>query len=321
MPSLMSTAISSTVPVPFSKSLGQSSHRALIWALGLSLLIHAGLLTLKWAAPATFDRLFESTTLEVVLVNSRSKNAPDAPMALAQVNLAGGGQVPGSTLQTSPFSAQTVNAKAPELQQVEQKIEALKNEQQRLVEQLKQELFQLSSQSPLKSNQDKSADALAERKKELSHQLAQIEKQTEALQGGPKKRYIGPATQEVSFARYYDKMRRMIEVTGTENFPQAAGHKLYGQLTMVITLNNKGQVLSTEVASGSGLLGLDQRAQAIVRGAAPFGTFTPEMNKQADQLVVVTRFQFARDEKLETQMMAPNSSMPLKQTQTLQPIH
>ena len=64
----------------------QGSHRALLWALGLSLVFHAGLLSLKWAAPDTFDRIFETNTLEVVLVNSSSKNAPDSPLALAQVN-------------------------------------------------------------------------------------------------------------------------------------------------------------------------------------------------------------------------------------------
>jgi protein TonB len=300
-------------------SLHQSSHRALAWALGLSLVFHAVLLTVKWVSPATFDRLFETNTLEVVLVNSRSKNAPDTALALAQVNLAGGGNAPGSSLQTSPYSVQTDPAQTPELQQVEQKIEALKNEQQRLVQQLKQALFQLNSESPLSNTDAKTADALAERKKELTHQLAQIEKQSQSVQGGPKKRYIGPATQEVSFARYYDKMRRTIELTGTENFPQAAGQKLYGQLTMVISLDNKGRVLNTEVASGSGQLALDQRAQAIVRGASPFGAFTPDMNKQADQLVVVTRFQFARDETLETNMLAPVSSRPLQQTRPLQP--
>jgi len=300
-------------------SFHQSSHRALVWALGMSMVLHAGLLTLKWASPATFDRIFETNTLEVVLVNSRSKNAPDTPLALAQVNLAGGGQVPGSSLQTSPYSAQTADANTPDLQQVEQKIEVLKNEQQRLVQQLKQELFQLSAHSPLQNHEDKSADALTERKKELTHQLAQIEKQSQALQAGPKKRYIGPASKEVSFARYYDKMRRTIELTGTENFPQAGGQKLYGQLTMVITLDKQGRVLNTEVASGSGQLALDQRAQAIVRGASPFGAFTTEMNKQADQLVVVTRFQFARDETLETKMLAPHSSMPLQRALTTPP--
>ncbi len=299
-------------------TLKQGPHQALMWALGLSLIFHAGLLTLKWADPATFKRIFETNTLEVVLVNSRSKNAPDAPLALAQVNLAGGGQVPGTRLQTSPFTAQAANNNTPDLQQLEQKIASLQNEQQRLVQQLQQELHQLNAPNTPETIDAKAENALAERKKQLVQQLAHIEKQSQALQAGPKKRYIGPATKEVSFARYYDKMRRTIEVTGTENFPQAAGQMLYGQLTMVITLNNKGQVLNTEVASGSGQFILDQRAQAIVRGASPFGAFTSDMKKVADQLVVVTRFQFARDETLETKMLAPDSNAALKQAIEIQ---
>jgi hypothetical protein len=34
------------------------------------------------------------------------------------------------------------------------------------------------------------------------------------------------------------------------------------------------------------------------------------MKRQADQLVVVTRFNFARDETLETRMLAPSSKAP-----------
>ena len=294
----------STSTAPFSAS---TSHRTLVWALGVSVLVHAALLTLKWVSPATFDRMFETNTLEVVLVNSRSTNAPDAPLALAQVNLAGGGQVPGTAIQSSPFSANVQDQNGQELQQVEKKIETLKNEQVRLIEQLKQELSQLSNQAPSAASDGKT-DAVIERKHQLASQLAQIEKQSQALQGGPKKRYIGPATQEVSFARYYDKMRRTIELTGTENFPQAGGEKLYGSLTMVITLDAKGRVLETEIASASGKPLLDKRAQAIVRGASPFDAFTPEMKRQADQLVVVSRFHFARDETLETNMLAPQSS-------------
>jgi protein TonB len=103
-------------------------------------------------------------------------------------------------------------------------------------------------------------------------------------------------------------MRRTIETTGTENFPQAGGEKLYGSLTMVITLDAKGRVLETEIASASGKPLLDKRAQAIVRGASPFDAFTPEMKRQADQLVVVSRFHFARNETLETNMLAPQQS-------------
>lgn len=286
------------------------SHRSLMWALSISVLLHVFFLTVKWVSPTSMERIFQSNSLEVVLVNSRSVNAPDKPLALAQANLAGGGQVTGMQLQTSPLSASVQDQNGRDLQQVEKKIEVLKSEQVRLIQQLKQELFELSSHPPQANRGSMDSDSLIERQRQLSSQLAQIEKQSQTLQGGNKKRYIGPATQESSFARYYDKMRRSIETTGTENFPQAGGEKLYGNLTMVITLNAKGQVLQTEIAKSSGRALLDQRAVAIVHGASPFDGFTSDMKRQADQLVVVTRFNFARDETLETRMLVPQPKTP-----------
>lgn len=291
-------------------SLQSRSHRNLMWALGISIGLHAVFLTVKWISPSSIDRIFQSNTLEVVLVNARSTQAPDKPLALAQVNLAGGGQVTGTQLQSSPLIASEQIQNGEDLQQVEKKIEALKTEQIRLIQQLKRQLFELSSQPQNASQGAAESESLVEKQKQLSQQLAQIEKQSQALQGGSKKRYIGPSTQESIFARYYDKMRRTIEATGTENFPQAGGEKLYGSLTMVITLNASGKVIQTEIVKGSGRGVLDQRAIAIVQGASPFDNFTAEMKRQADQLVVVTRFNFARDETLETRMLAPSASTP-----------
>lgn len=291
-------------------SMQSRSHRNLMWALGISIGLHAVFLTVKWISPSSIDRIFQSNTLEVVLVNARSTQAPDKAQALAQVNLAGGGQVPGTQLQSSPLSASEQIQNGEDLQQVEKKIEALKTEQIRLIQQLKRQLFELSSQPANASQGAAESESLIEKQKQLSQQLAQIEKQSQALQGGSKKRYIGPSTQESIFARYYDKMRRTIEATGTENFPQAGGEKLYGSLTMVITLNASGKVIQTEIVKGSGRGVLDQRAIAIVQGASPFDNFTAEMKRQADQLIVVTRFNFARDETLETRMLAPSASAP-----------
>ena len=291
-------------------SIQSHSHRRLMWALGLSVLLHAIFVTVKWISPSSIDRIFQSNALEVVLVNARSTQAPDKAQALAQVNLAGGGQVAGMQLESSPLSASSQDQSGIDLQQVEKKIEALKSEQLRLIQQLKRELFELSNHPSSVSQSSTDPESWLERQKLLSKQLAQIEKQSQALQGGLKKRYIGPATQESVFARYYDKMRRTIETTGTENFPQAGGEKLYGSLTMVITLNASGKVIQTEIAKGSGRAILDQRALAIVQGASPFDSFTADMKRQADQLVVVTRFNFARDETLETRMLAPPPSTP-----------
>ncbi len=71
---------------------------------------------------------------------------------------------------------------------------------------------------------------------------------------------------------------------------------------MIVTVNFDGRILATEVVKTSGNLTLDRRAQSIVRSSGPFARFTEGMRRKADQLVVVSRFKFKRDETLETKL-------------------
>ena len=73
-------------------------------ALGLSLAVHAGLLTLRFVDPQAFERVFADTPLEVILVNARSNEAPVKAQAIAQANLAGGGEAEKGRA-TSPLAA------------------------------------------------------------------------------------------------------------------------------------------------------------------------------------------------------------------------
>ena len=79
------------------------SPSTLKWALAISLAIHAALLTLRFAAPETFKRVFEDAHLEVILVNARSQESSTKAQALAQANLAGGGQTQSGLIATSPL--------------------------------------------------------------------------------------------------------------------------------------------------------------------------------------------------------------------------
>jgi len=141
-----------------------------------------------------------------------------------------------------------------------------------------------------------------EKRRRLVKQLAEIERRINEENARPKKRYVSPATREVPYAVYYDTMRRLIEDKGTTNFPVVGGNKLYGELTMGITVNHDGSVLLTEVVDGSGKAVLDRRAEQIARSAGPFGAFSDEMRRDADQLVLVSRFKFTRDELLEAKV-------------------
>jgi protein TonB len=143
-----------------------------------------------------------------------------------------------------------------------------------------------------------------ERRRQMLKQLAEIERRIQEENARPRKRYVSPATKEAVYALYYDAMRRRIETRGTEEFPEHQGQKLYGELTMNVTIDAEGKVVSADIIEPSGNRMLDQRAIAIVRKSAPFGVFTRAMRREADQLVVTSRFRFTRDAGLATSLMS-----------------
>jgi protein TonB len=153
---------------------------------------------------------------------------------------------------------------------------------------------------PRLSADSKALEAQEEKRLQLIKLLAEIEKRINEENARPKKRYISPATKEAVYAVYYDALRRKVEDKGTENFPENKGKKLYGELVMILTVNHDGRVLSTEVVQGSGNRMLDTRAEAIARAAGPYGHFGPAMRTKADQIAVVSRFRFTREQTLET---------------------
>jgi protein TonB len=76
---------------------------------------------------------------------------------------------------------------------------------------------------------------------------------------------------------------------------------------MNVTIDSSGQVIETDVVRSSQNALLDKRAVSIVRAAAPFGVFSDDMRKKADQLVITSRFKFTRNDGLETTLSAPQA--------------
>jgi periplasmic protein TonB len=180
----------------------------------------------------------------------------------------------------------------------------LQQTQQQLLTQIRRELAMLPMPDPRRDEGAPEERAQEERRRQLIQLLAEIEKRINEENQRPKKRYISPATREEVYALYYDALRRKIEERGTRNFPEYQGRKLYGELTMNVTVDAEGRVIETEVVRGSNSSVLDRRAVAIVRAAGPFGAFSAAMRRKADQLVITSRFKFTRDEELETTLSA-----------------
>ena len=275
-------------------------------ALFVSVAVHAAVLTMRFVDPESFKRVFEDAPLEVILVNAKTNEKPDKAQVIAQNSLAGGGDADkGRATSPLPPSALTDFGDATE-EEAARKLQNLQEQQTLLLAQVKSQLAALPPPDPNLAATKTEQLEREEKRRQLVKILAEIERRINQENARPKKRYISPAAREAVYAVYYDALRHAIEDKGTDNFPQAAGKKLYGELTMIVTVNHDGRVLDTEIVESSGNRTLDRQAAAIARSAGPFGNFSAAMRRQADQILVVSRFKFTRDETLEASITTQN---------------
>mgnify|MGYP001371961735 CR=1 FL=1 len=270
-------------------------------ALGVSIAIHAALLTVRFVDPEGFNRVFQDTPLEVILVNAQTRERPDKAQAIAQASLAGGGDA-AQGRATSPLPYSALTAIGDDLEEAQRKMDRMLEQQTHLLAQLRQQLATMPEPDPRKPSDSSEAQAQDEKRRQLVKLLAEIERRINEENARPRKRYISPATREEVYAIYYDALRRKVEDKGTQNFPEYGGKKLYGELVMILTVNHDGRVLETKIEQSSGNRQLDRRAEAIARAAGPFGDFAPGMRAKADQIAIVSRFRFTRDQTLETEL-------------------
>jgi protein TonB len=268
-------------------------------ALGISLALHAAVLSVRFVHPQAFERVFQDTPLEVILVNAKSQERPEKAQAIAQAALAGGGEA-AQGRATSPLPYSALTAVGEDFEDAQRKLDAMQEQQAVLLTQLRQRVATMAPLDPRENAPSTQQLSEQQKRQQLVKLLAEIEKRINEENARPKKRYISPATREEVYAVYYDALRRKVEDKGTENFPEQAGKKLYGELTMIVTVNHDGQVLATEIVQSSGNPLLDSRAAAIARAAGPFGPFGTAMRAKADQIAVVSRFKFTREQTLET---------------------
>ena len=143
--------------------------------LAVSVALHAGLLTVRFVDPEGFNRAFKDTPLEVILVNAASEQKPDKAQALAQANLAGGGDADKGRA-TSPLPPSPQSELGDSLDATRRMIEDMEAEQRRLLAELKGTMSALpvpQPQAPDRSNEHRSE---RETRRQDLDQFSQIEK-------------------------------------------------------------------------------------------------------------------------------------------------
>ncbi len=281
-------------------------------ALGVSVLAHAGLLALRFAAPDAFRQQPADPGLEVILVNAKHAKAPVKADALAQANLEGGGNADAGRAR-SPLPDLRKVENGESIKALQRRIAELEQQQQNVLTRVRSSSFH----APPKTEQDKpdptrlGADAL-DTSRAISRAAAEVIERIEDQNKRPKRTQITPSTRQVGYALYYKEMQKRIEEVGTLNVPQQNGKKLYGELVVYIPVFQDGTLYTKDggprVERSSGNPALDAAALRIVRQAAPFGNFPANMRTQGkdDLWEVITRFRFTREEKMQTELRGEN---------------
>lgn len=289
-------------------------NRFLAIAIALSLLAHGALLAVHFVAPPPSKVEATDPGMEVILVNAKHAAKPLKAEALAQANLDGGGNADSGRAK-SPL---------PDLRKIEngdsvkasaRRIAELEQQQQELLTQAKHNTPFKAAPITEKNKPDPTPTGadLLETSKAIARMAAEIGQTVEDQNKRPRKTFITPSTQEVGYAMYYKTLQKRIEEIGTLNFPQKNGRKMYGELVVYIPVFQDGTIYQKEggarVEKSSGNQALDDAALAIVRRAAPFGRFPPNMlsSDKDDLWVIITRFKFTREEKMEANLTGGNN--------------
>jgi protein TonB len=259
-----------------------SDDRVLGAALGLSILLHAAMLSVHFRFPDPLHWKAASQPLEVVLVNAKTREKPAKADILAQANLDRGGNVDERRRAKTPV------------------------QQQRLLAQAQESPSRVPVENPRAERADQPAPHpagrdLADLSLAAMRLQAQIDKQIEQYQKRPRKKFIGARATEYRFAQYEEDWRVKIERVGTLNYPAEARGKMYGNLRLTVTIRPDGNIESIELDRSSGLKVLDAAAFKIVRMATPFAAFPPDIRSDTDLLVITRTWFFGQGDKIWTE--------------------
>jgi periplasmic protein TonB len=275
-------------------SLGLTQDR-FGFTMFLSVCVHV-MLILGLGFTITEERS-QPASMEVTLAQYRSTVAPEDPDFLAQANQEGSGTEDEALAPATPVEA-PLNAN--DIREVEDFL------QERPTAPAPAEQVIATDgatprpdageapapAAPVNTNDSTQANA----NDTLASLRAQLDLRRQEYAKRPRRYTISSAsTKEAYDALYLDNWRKRIEAIGNTNYPaQASAQGIYGTLRVMVALNPDGSVNDIRILRSSGERVLDEAAVNIVRLAAPFDPFPPELRSKVDVLEIIRTWQFHR---------------------------
>ena len=280
------------------------SSRSFTLALGLSIVLHAIVLSIHFKLPAIISDKLASLPLEVVLVNSKTKARPSKADVLAQANLDGGGNTEENRRLKTPLPILKEAEQGADAKRAARRVQELEAQQVKMMTKLQAAKSVSAAEQPKSApavevpqpqaaGQDLATSALA-----IARMEAQISRQLEEYQERPRRAYIGARAQEYRFAQYVEDWRLKVERIGNLNYPDDARGRIYGSLLLSVSIKADGSLEKVEVTRSSGHQILDRAAERIVRMASPYASFPANIKRDTDILEITRTWTFARGDKL-----------------------
>ena len=273
-------------------------------AIGLSLLLHSVLLILHFSAihgvPARRD-----SNLEVVLVNAKSAHRPTDAQVRAQVNLDGGGNTDENHVAATPLPPTANQQTGDALVETHRRVQEAETQQRQLLAQTRtatppvpvsrRETVKQPDPLPKMAGVDLADSALA-----MARLEAKIARDVDNYNKRPRRTQVGVRAVSAAEAQYVEDWRLKVERVGNLNYPAEARGKLYGKLILAVELSADGSLVSVEITRSSGQKVLDEAAKRIVRLAAPYGAFPPELRATTDILLIPRTFVFTTSDNTDS---------------------
>jgi len=276
--------------------------RRLWLAIAISLAMHALLLTLHFSFPDT-SKAMRDKALDIILVNARSEKKPNEAQALAQANLDGGGNTDENRRVKTPLPPKPQQTTGTEIETMQRRVREIEVAQKKMLTAAKTAravaAARNAEEQPTPVTSLSGLD-LAESARAMARLEGEINKSVDEYNKRPRTRFIGARTKEYRFAQYIESWRQKVERIGTLNYPEEARGKLYGSLVLTASINHDGSLNRVDINRSSGYKVLDDAARRIVRMAAPYADFPPDIRRDTDILEITRTWYFTQGDQVSS---------------------
>ena len=272
-------------------------------AFVVSISLHALLLLIQFRLPEA--KPGRDKGLEVVLVNARHAKAPEKAEVLAQANVDAGGNTEQEVRASTPLPPQPNRQDGDALVEAKRRTPEPVREQKQVITRDKApakvaaapKKVEQPAPTPAPQREISGLDLL-DSAAAVARIEAQIDRDLKELAKRPRKKFIGARAQEYRFAQYVEGWRQKVERIGTLNYPDAARGRLYGSLLLSVTIRSDGTVERVGVHRSSGHKVLDDAALRIVKMAAPYAPFPPDIRKDYDVIEITRTWTFTNRDQV-----------------------